>query len=293
MTNAEQTNDAAAPDKPAEAVEPAPQSDSEQPARDADSIGVDISAAAANPGTTAARHQQMHQARQSFAGGTWFDGSTSLRDAISGPQYNIHFGQASTKDLTTHELTKEILVEVRETVVLPPGLKELNASVVILRGPAGSGKSTIAVWSLARLGKVFRLGPGTHLRKLAADGLTQSAGYLLNDLTTDMAASLTCFDLERLDTEFSKLGGRLVITVRPDIVFTDSEITRYAIDLDIRPDIRDVFTKHLRWRLRTERSTLIDELLGRPDVQQLIDVEAHSKGTTAQGGRAGSAVHGK
>lgn len=273
MSESEPAKDAVTPEKPAAAADSEASPQAETSARDVESVGDGITAAAANPGTTAARHDQVRQARQSFAGDVRFDGGTVLRDAISGNQYNFLLGRAQAVEPGTHELGEEFVAELRETFVAPPGFSGLRGRVVVLRAPAGSGKLAVAVWSLTGLGKVFRLSPDTHPGKLAVDGLTRSAGYLLDDLPSTTASSLTSFHLERLDAEISRLGGRLVITVRPETVFTDSGIDRYVVDLGVRPDIRQVLEKHLRWRLREERPALADELLHRTDVRQLLDAE--------------------
>ncbi|MFI6099363.1 hypothetical protein ACIA8G_27730 [Lentzea sp. NPDC051213] len=237
--------------------------EAEAPPRNAESVGAGISSAAANPGTTESRGDQVRQARLSFAAAAQF------RDAIAGNQFNINLSQTASVDLGTHELTESGLRALVETFVIPPALTNSDAKVVVLRAAAGYGKLALAVWLLAHrsgFGRVFRLGPEVNVGKLAVDGLSKDAGYVVDDLSSTAAAALTAFDLERLASAFDKLNGRLIITVRPETQFTDGGIGRYVLDVGSRPQPRDVLASHLGFRLGAQAT----RLLGRPDVAQLI-----------------------
>ncbi|MDT7787574.1 MAG: hypothetical protein QOF58_5993 [Pseudonocardiales bacterium] len=259
------TSEAAADPKqatppPAATATPEP----ETPARNAESVGAGISSAAANPGTTASRSDQVRQARQSFAAATQF------RDAIAGDQYHFYAASTTTTVLGTHQLSDEGLREIVDTFVTPQGLGSVDTKVVVLRAAAGYGKLALAVWLLANrsgFGKVFRLGPDADLRKLAVDGLTKASGYVLDDLSSQAASALTSFDLDRLDAELGRAGAQLIITVRPETQFTD-DINRYVLDVAARPLPREVLDRHLVWRLKT--TSRAAELLARPDVVQLV-----------------------
>lgn len=234
--------------------------------RNAESVGAGISSAAANPGNTASRSDQVRQARLSFTADTQF------RDAIAGDQHQYHFHAAhtTTTALGTHQLSDEGLREIVGTFVTPKGLGVVNTKVVVLRAQAGHGKMALGVWMLvsrAKFGKVFRLGPDTDLRTLAVGGLTGNAGYVLDDLTSQAASAITSFDLDRLDAEFGRTGGQLIITVRPETQFTD-DINRYVLDVTARPQPRDVLERHLAWRMKTPGRAA--GLLARPDVGRLI-----------------------
>lgn len=245
---------------------PASTPEAEAPPSNAESVGAGISSAAANPGKTESRGDQVRQARLSFAAAAQF------RDAIAGNQFNINLAQTASVDLgTPHELDDAGLRSLLDTFVVPTGLVAADAKVVVLRAAAGYGKLALAVWLLADragFGKVFRFGPGVDIGKLAVDGLSKDAGYVLDDLSSTAAASLTSFDLERLVSAFGKLNGRLIITVRPETQFTDGDINRYVLDLTGRPQPRAVLERHVTWRLGP--GTRAAELLGRRDVAQLV-----------------------
>ncbi|MFD1151562.1 hypothetical protein [Saccharothrix hoggarensis] len=251
----------------------------EPPSRSAADVGLGISAAAANPGTSAARNDQVREARRSFGRDLRIDGEASLRDAINGNVYNVFHGKPTTSGLAAMRLAAEFLAECRETFVPPSDATAAHSwaqrRLVILRAPEGWGKEAHALWLLTAHeppDAVLRLDPETRLRGLSASDLARSTGYLLADLPPAQASALTAFDLERLAAEVARLGGRMIVTVRQETTFTDGGISRYVVDLGARVDPRDVFDKHLRRRLR-DRPGLADRLLGRPDVRQLLERE--------------------
>ncbi len=265
------------PTPPSEAEPPQPPPPVETPSRNAADVGQGISAAAANPGTSAALNNQVREARQTFAG-TTFEGSANFRDAINGDVFNVYQGERQTTALGAVNMADEVLVECRETFVPPDGvpLREWAGRwLVIVRGSAGYGKAALALALVAESGapsKVFGLNPETRLDKLTSADLEQSAAYVLTDLSSSSAATLTAFDLERLAADAERLRSRIVVTVRPETTFTDGGIARYVVDLPVRAEPRRVLDKHLRRRLRT-RPDLVDLLLGRDDVGRLVDRE--------------------
>jgi hypothetical protein len=229
-----------------------------------------ISAAAQDPGATAERVDEMRRARESLMR---FDGATELRDAINN-QTNIILGQAVHTVGGCHELSRSTLTYWRQTHIERTGPLALNPVLTFVRGPAGSGKTTAAVCELVKdVDTILQLGPRTRLNSLAVDELKPSSGYLLDDLSNEAAAAVRGYDLDRLEAEFRRLGSRLVITVRPEVIFTDAAVDRYLVELGTRPDIREVFERHLRWRLGEQLGGLADELLARTDLGDLLTVE--------------------
>jgi hypothetical protein len=257
---------------PAESHENTTPTEATDAPRDEKSVGEGISAAAANPGTTAARGEQVRKARQSFA----FDTVNEMRDAVAGNQYNIYAAVHEHAETGMHELRAEFVLACRRTLVQPGRRLAEHAPggprIEIFRGKSGCGKAALAVWSLAgpeTPGPVFRVDPRTPVGGLTLD--QKSAGYLLEDLPAASGSALTGFDLDRLAADLDRLDSRLVITVRSETTFTDHTVNGYVREISDPPAHRKVLEAHLGDLLGDEAS--VSGLLGRQDVAKLLDEE--------------------
>jgi hypothetical protein len=265
----------AAPPDPAAKPQAAQADPAVQPdgsGRRAESMRAGINAAAQHPGSTSARSEQVREARRSFANAQ-FVTADKMGDSV-GTQFNTHYHgtKASTDETKTVLLSDDNVIHHCETFIKPVGFTKLTASaksVMVLRGPHGAGKFATAL-SLLRsthgLTKIYRLSQHTDLAKFTVDAKSGARGYVLEDLSSAAAGKITGFDLERLAAECGRAGARLIITVRPELVFTDNAVSTYVAEMGERPHPREVTLRHLRRRLSTA-----DDLLRRPDVQKLLD----------------------
>ncbi|MFI0943876.1 hypothetical protein [Streptomyces sp. NPDC021020] len=161
-----------------------------------------------------------------------------------------------------------------------PGLEEARTAlhqqgVVILRGPAGLGKTAAAVRLLTTCeGTVYhldsRLDFGSLVDRLdtgengAATGIEVGAGFLL-DRPAD-AANLRGEIYQRLQTALLAAGAVMVVTVA-DTDVADSDVLSGVVDLSQPPAPRGIVRRYLDWRLGSEAT---GQILADPDVEALL-----------------------
>jgi hypothetical protein len=236
------------PGKPAEKGEP--QAGSQEST--SKTVGRDIAAAAANPGTTRARTAQRDRAKRNLDGGMAFDGGTTLHgDAVVGGKHIYYQTTASGRQVRVTRLSDAYLDSYVDTFVWPEGrrVRPATGPVTIVRGPSGSGRQAAGLTMLNRPDRrtTMLLNPETLLEDLTKEGFREPAGFLLDARDGD---GVTPFELHRLDRELRDHECVLIIVVSDRFRPTDTTLTDRIVDLAERPDPCSVIRAHLVWHGR-------------------------------------------
>ncbi|MGA5820526.1 hypothetical protein ACPC54_21990 [Kitasatospora sp. NPDC094028] len=180
-----------------------------------------------------------------------------------------------------------VLERVRRAFAEPAGWPEVRAAfgrrrLAILRGPAGSGKTTAALRLLlgCSVDRTYHLDRTTDLGALTArleadaeEGPGEPVGYLV-DQPADRA-TLNGPLVQALDGALHRAGARLVLTVGQESGLVDPEILGHVIDLPAPPEPAAIVRRHLDWRLGEAVATL---LLSRRGVAELVDEQLAADG---------------
>ncbi|MBY8881358.1 ATP-binding cassette domain-containing protein [Actinacidiphila acidipaludis] len=161
-----------------------------------------------------------------------------------------------------------------------PGIDDARTTlrregVVILRGPAGSGKTAAAVRLLTPCrGTVYHLDSQVDVGSLVdridsgedgdATGIESGAGFLL-DRPAD-AANLRGDVYQRLQTSLLAAGALMVVTLA-DTDVADSEVLSGVVDLTRPPAPRGIVRRYLQWRLG---GAATEQILADRDVETLL-----------------------
>jgi hypothetical protein len=262
-------------------VGPAPDAAEEQRAGEGARRG--ITAAATNPGSTAARRKLRNDGRRNLGG---LDSSTTTdfrarvavqHDLIGHDQINNYY--AATPDLHGHyEITTTVREEVAATYVEPDGFESLlsfctKRQIAVIRVVSGQGKLTSALRVLGQIctGPLFRLDPAKGMTQLRGKDITEDGGYLLAGLTQAQAdALLTRHEMDRLDAELNERSARMIVAVSADTRLTHLGSADYVTDLTHHPGHRDVLASHLSWKLGKHKSGW---LIADADIASILDEE--------------------
>ncbi len=247
-----------------------------------------ITAAATNPGGTAAKRKWRTDGRRNLGVQTSFT-STDFRkrvavshDLIGRDQVNHnHYYTASPDSLGHYEITPGARGEVRATYVEPGGFTALvsfceQRPITVIRVVTGQGKLTTALRVLDEIcaGPLFGLDPDKGMTRLRGDDITAGGGYLLAGLTQSQADTLlTRHQMDRLSVELDERTARLIVAVSAETRLTHLGSADYIVDLNRRPDNRDVLASHLRWKLGAARSV---QLISASEICTILDTELHS-----------------
>ncbi|MFD3308181.1 hypothetical protein [Streptomyces sp. NPDC058694] len=159
--------------------------------------------------------------------------------------------------------------------------------VTLLGGPAGAGKDALARWLLSNNGhRTIRLFDGTaRLDRITATDLATGAGYVLPDLPQRTADALTPFALDRLAAELNEggRGCRMIITVSSSVRLTDARVAAKLVEAPVA-DAVEVARAHARWQAGFAQAALVQELLDRPDVQDMMREQLDGKPVSAAAG---------
>ncbi|KJS62536.1 hypothetical protein VM95_07990 [Streptomyces rubellomurinus] len=180
-----------------------------------------------------------------------------------------------------------VLEQVRKAFAEPAGWPEVRAAfgrrpLAILRGPAGSGKTTAALRLLlgCSVDRTYHLDRTTDLGALAArleadaeEGPGEPVGYLVDQ--PEDRATLDGPLVRALDGALHRAGARLVLTVDQESGLVDPELLGHVIDLPDPPEPAAIVRRHLDWRLGEAVATL---LLSRRGVAELINEQLAADG---------------
>ncbi|GAB7182730.1 hypothetical protein ATKI12_2561 [Kitasatospora sp. Ki12] len=173
-----------------------------------------------------------------------------------------------------------VLERVRSAFADPADWDGIRAAfgkqdLAILRGPAGSGKTTAALRLLlgCSVDRIYHLDRTSDLGALierleadAQDGPGEPVGFLV-----DQPGDCSTLDgslVQGLGGALHRAGARLVLTVGQESGLVDSEVLGHVIDLSAPPDPARIVRHYLDWRLGEPAATL---LLTRPGVPELLD----------------------
>jgi hypothetical protein len=300
----------AAPSEPTLTAEPGPatvnaepnaparsESETDSPDSSSDGDGADeqhaaegalrrgITAAATNPGGTAAKRKQRVDGRRNLG---VVDSSTTTdfreqvaieRDLIGRDQFNFFY--ASTPDACGHyEITASVRKEVEATYVEPEEFASLKLfcaerQITVMRVVAGQGKLTSAMRLLDGIctGPLFALDPAKGMTNLRGEDIAEGSGYLLAGLTqSQVDALLTRHEMDRLDAELNDRSARLIVAVSAETRLAHLGNSDYVTDLTHHPEYRDVLASHLKWKLGEQDSwRLVSDI----NIAAIIDMELH------------------
>jgi hypothetical protein len=188
--------------------------------------------------------------------GVMFGDRATVSGTVAGRDVNTTYAfYAGQRDqITTYELTADGIAEMVAPFVKPDGYDNLVAAtavtpVVILRGPAGTGKRALAVNLLAASGAatIAYLDPAADLKLFGTVKTTDRAGYVLCDLPGYIASALTGPVLQGIARHLAG-GCRLVITVADGVGFGDPEVERAVLPVAAGSGPEAIFESHLSWR---------------------------------------------
>ncbi|MFI9328080.1 hypothetical protein ACIGZJ_11130 [Kitasatospora sp. NPDC052868] len=239
----------------------APAGDPAAPSAPSHSVGAGESAAeaTARTGQSSKRKDLLRQARLRVEG-----------DAVGGDKIVIMAGEEHR--LTLRSLSPAVVEAVRHSFQEPPRWDEIRTNAwrrrsVVLRGPAGAGKTAAAVRLLltAQSRSWYLLDSVAQLTRLTAvEQLGQGAGLLLN-CPAD-AAELRGPLLESLEHELERSGAHLVLTVGTDVLLNRG-VGEYVQRLDRPPVLDAVVRAHLARRIGESAA---DDTLDSGDLKDLV-----------------------
>ncbi|SEN43891.1 hypothetical protein [Actinacidiphila rubida] len=199
-------------------------------------------------------------------------------DVVGGDKYIYLLGGRRDR---LRPLSPAVRDRIRHAYEDAPGIEDARAAlhregIVILRGPAGSGRTATAVRLLTPCrGTIYHLDSQVDFGSLvdridsgedgAATGVEAGAGFLL-DRPADVA-NLRGEVYQRLQTSLAAAGAFMVVVVA-DTDVADSEVLSGVVDLTGPPDPRGIVARYLRWRLGVAAT---EQILADRDVEALLD----------------------
>ncbi|MCC9310934.1 ATP-binding protein [Kitasatospora sp. RB6PN24] len=215
-------------------------------APEAGRVGDGAAEATRSFGHGALRHDSVHSALANVDG-----------DVVGGDKYVFLL---SGRQERLRLLSPLLLERAQHAFEEPPGWAALRAEfgrrrITVLRGPAGTGKTTAAIRLLLGAGRtIYRLDPETALDSLAqrlenrSEGGIETGAGLLLDQPADVTA-LRGWMLEGLAGALERADARLVLTVDQQAGLIDTELLDHIVELAAPADHLGIVARYLRWRL--------------------------------------------
>jgi len=237
-----------------------------------------VTAAASNPGSTAAKLRQRAQSRQNLNVGTSssrFDRVRVRGDMAGRDIYHISTSTRETDD--TYEISLDVRTSNHASYVRPPSFATLvlfckKRPITVVRVARGQGKFATALRLADEVcaGPLYALSPKKALDALEPDDIEEHAGYVLTGLSQDQAdAALDRHALARVATLLAE-KAKLIIAV-------DSEIRLGRIRADeCVTELADVPASHEVLRAHLEHcvgAAVAGELLASAELVELADAE--------------------
>ncbi|WP_280455975.1 hypothetical protein [Nocardia brasiliensis] len=164
-----------------------------------------------------------------------------------------------------------MLQHLENTFVPPSRFEEVRSrlrkqKVLLLRAPKGWGRTAAALRALAEDcgAGVQKLNPDVRLRSLELE-FTPETGYLLESLEVAQAIALRSFHLEQLSQTLTTYRCRMIVVLDNEIELP-ADIDSFLLDGGEPPDVTQLVSKHLDWRLRGEPTNVLE----RPEVVSLL-----------------------
>lgn len=201
-------------------------------------------------------------------------------------------GGASHRAVPSGPISADAIRSVTATFVPPESyavLRERLRSqwIVLLRGPAGSGRTATALHLLGSecAEGVDKLSPDTSLRNPSGTlTLDDDHGYLLESLEVDQAASLNDYTLGLWQRQLESSRARMIVLVDAGTAMREHELAHYLVDTAQLPDGRALVASHFQVQLKVsgkpgqklddypEFGELVDEVVGvTPRAHDLAD----------------------
>jgi hypothetical protein len=236
-----------------------------------------VTAAANNPGSTAAKRRQRAQSRQNLNVGTSssrFDDVRARRDIAGRDIYHISTSPGEVDE--TYEISLDVRTTNRVSYVTPPSFTTLvsfcgKRAITVIRVARGQGKFATALRVADELcsGPLYGLSPKKTLDALDLEDIGENAGYVLTGLSQDQAtATLTRHALARMAAHLAPKNARLVIAVGEETRLGQLRSADYVTDLTDVPECHDVLRAHLEHHIGTGAA---NELLTSPELVELRD----------------------
>lgn len=237
-----------------------------------------VTAAANNPGSTAAKRRQRAQSRQNLNVGTSsskFDHVRVRGDMAGRDIYHISTSPREVDD--TYEISLDVRATNSASYVCPPSFATLASfcerrAITVIRVARGQGKFATALRVADEIctGPLYGLSPKKTLDTLDPGDIDENAGYVLTGLTQDQAnATLTRHALARMAAHLAQKTAKLVIAVDAEIRL-QLRSTDYVTDLTDIPACHDVLRAHLEHHIDAGAADL---LLASPELVELRDAE--------------------
>ena len=215
------------------------------------------------------QQEYLNRARTDFQG-------NQINAVYVNGNYGLLFGQGDTR-IKARKVTPE---ELTEPFIRTAAIERLAGSIgdqpiIVLQGPQGYGKGAALVRTLSERSTgnapLFFLDPSTDLATFTCENLPERAVLILQDLPESAADRFDDYAAKRIEGELRGKDCRLAITTGRGARLATRNSGILVIELDVRPDPRDVFRKHLGELLigRVSRK----DLLGWPGVAALVDAQ--------------------
>ncbi len=215
----------------------------------------ELRAARATQGEAQARLNTQREHRATVHAGRDLYGPGHAAGPTNYHFYGHEYTQRSAAGVRSRPLSAEELARA-EIFVEPPDFNALAGAVarshlVVLRGPAGTGKTAAAVRLLqvAQTEALLELAPDTDLRQFMTEDPREGAGYLLSDIGQSQANALGLFDLSAVTSRLAHHRAFLVVTMADSVRLTGLHAGTVLTELTTRPDQAAVLTEHLICRL--------------------------------------------
>ncbi|HKR52504.1 MAG TPA: hypothetical protein VJT72_23595 [Pseudonocardiaceae bacterium] len=143
-----------------------------------------------------------------------------------------------------------------------------NRRLILLRGPAGTGRATTALHLLDELtnGRVFRLDHGVEVHSWQADDLETGRGYL-HELPTSGATELTEVHLDRLSASLENKNCSCVLIVGHNFPLT-SAVAGYVTNHS-PPSFEQLLRRHVTWKMPAAEVEVRERLRSLADLTEI------------------------
>lgn len=242
-----------------------------------------ITAAAANPGNSAAKRKLREDGRKNLGSSDSptindFRAGVTAQDFVGRDQIFNNYGAAAPEPRGHFEIPPSDREELAATYVDPDGFPSLisfcaKRRITVIRVLSRQGKRATGLRVLDQCctGPLFSLDPAEGVNHLHGDEIIEQSGYLLTGLTQSQAdAQLTRHNMDRLDAELKDRRARIIVTVSAETRLTQLWSTDYVTDLIHRPANRDVFISHLTRKVGRRKSGWLME---DDDIASILEVE--------------------